>query len=97
MNPEEVESKKIPINWEVPNSIVTRFVNNVTVQSSEDYFTISFFEIVHPLIIGTSEEVAKQVENIESIKAVCVGKFVIPASVYPSVVQLMNDKLKRNI
>jgi hypothetical protein len=80
----------------VSDSIVTRFVNNATVQFNDDYFIIAFFETLQPLLIGSDEDVAKQVEGIESVKAECVGRFVIPASVYPGIVQTIAETLKKH-
>ena len=95
MDNEQIKVKQVPLKWEVSDNIVSRFVTHVTVQFNDDYFVIAFFETLPPLLIGSGEDVARQLENIASVKAQCVGRFIVPASVYPGIVQAITETQKK--
>ena len=86
---------QIPLNWEVPDELMTKFTNNVVVQNSGEVFILSFFETLPPVILGTEVEVANQLKNISSIKAKCVGRFIIPASIFPAMAQVMMENYNK--
>jgi hypothetical protein len=39
----------LPIEWHVPDDLVTRYANNLLIQHTEHEFILSFFEILPPL------------------------------------------------
>jgi hypothetical protein len=41
----------IPIEWSVPEGLITPFASNMVIQTMENYFKISFFEIKPPIQI----------------------------------------------
>jgi hypothetical protein len=49
---------ELPIEWHIPDSLVTHYVTNMVVQHTPHEFIISFFDIKPPLIVGVpSKEV----------------------------------------
>ena len=71
------EDKNIPIEWHVPEGLPTVYANNVVVQHTDSEFIVSFFQAFPPLLLGDPEQVQKQVEALEAVRAQCVAKIVI--------------------
>lgn len=70
-------TKELPIDWIVPDDVRTHYANNIVVQHSEGEFIISFFQVLPPVIVGTSEETQQRIEAIKSVPAQCVARIVI--------------------
>jgi len=45
----------LPIEWYVPEGLITPFASNMTVQNVENVFKISFFEIKPPMLLGQAD------------------------------------------
>jgi len=75
-NPND-ETVAIPIDWHVPDSMVSRYATNITVQRTEHEHIISFFEINPPLIIGPKEAVMAGLKEMDAVKAICVARVVV--------------------
>lgn len=74
----------IPIDWHVPDSLVSHYATNITVQRSEHEYIVSFFEVTPPLIIGPPDVVKAGLQEIGSVRAVCVARVIIAAGRMPS-------------
>ena len=46
----------LPIQWDVPANIQSRYATNVVVQASQHEFVLSFFETHLPIFVGLPEE-----------------------------------------
>jgi len=92
-NENEVMGVRLPLEWYVPGDLVARYATNMVIQRSENEFIISFFEVKPPLILGTPESVAEQVEKMKSIRATCIAQIIVAADKMPSFV----DVLQRNL
>lgn len=51
----------VPIEWNVPENIITPFASNMTVQILEDVFKLTFFEVKQPIQIDQSEPLPQKV------------------------------------
>lgn len=77
MAEKQVFKKDIPIKRIFPDNLQSYFVSNLVVQHQEETFTIAFFEVWPPPILGTEEEKQKQLENFKFVEAKCVARLVI--------------------
>jgi hypothetical protein len=75
-NPEEFGVNK-PIEWFVPDNIVSKYATNITIQRTENEFIISFFEIVPPLFVGSPEYIKENLEKLENIRANCIARIIV--------------------
>jgi hypothetical protein len=73
----------------------------MVVQHSEHEFTLSFFALEKPIILGSPEERQKAVENITSARAKCVAQVIVSpermkdfVSVLDANYQIYKDKVK---
>ena len=78
---------KVPIRWNIPDSLVTRFASNMVVQRIEDAYKISFFETFPGIRLGPEEKVPSEVT------ANCVASVVITADKLQSVVKALQTHL----
>jgi hypothetical protein len=70
-------SVKLPIEWHVPKELISRYANNIVVQHTPQEFIVSFFETQPPLVVGNTEEQAKQLKTIKSVQSLCVSRIII--------------------
>lgn len=96
--PDEEEQPKeleIPIEWYVPDSIVSQYATNMVIQHFEHEFIISFFDTKPPLIVGVpSKEV---LESLKSIRAECVARIVVAAARMPGFVNALQTNLEKSL
>lgn len=77
------------VEWYVPDTIVSRYATNLTVQRGEHDTVISFFEVVPPLIIGTPEEIRTQLDQLTSVRATCFARIVVANGRMPDFVRAL--------
>ena len=85
----EMELKKLPIKWNVPDSIVTRFASNMVVQTIEDYFKLSFFEIKPEIHLVAPSKPPTE------IKADCVASIIVTPDKFALIVEVLKNQLER--
>lgn len=78
---------KIPIIFETPDSIVTRWASKMVVQLIEDEFKISFFEMKPQIYFGGPLPT--------EAKAVCVASVVISAQKLPVFVEALQGMVAK--
>lgn len=78
---------QIPIKWRISDSIVTRFASNVVIQTIENEFKVSFFEIKPEIKISPSDEVPHEV------LADCVASVIITADRMPKFIKALQAQL----
>ena len=71
---QDQEVVEFPIEWVLPNEVVSKHANNIIVQHDESSFYLSFFETVPPIIFSEKDR-----EETKSVKSYCVGRIVVPA------------------
>jgi hypothetical protein len=93
----EKDASKIllPIEWHVPDELVTRYANNLLVQHTEHEFILSFFELQPPLTVGSPEEQAAQLQAVGAVRAECVARVVISASRMASFVETLRSSSEK--
>ena len=92
---ETQEKIGVPIEWRVPDSIVTRYANQMVAQFQEGEFIISFFEVRAPVLLGTPEERRAQLMKLNSVPAECVARIVVAAERMPEFVNALKMNLDR--
>jgi hypothetical protein len=85
----------LPIEWHVPDDLVTRYANNLLVQHTEHEFIVSFFEMLPPLAVGSPEEQAAQLQAIGAVRAECVARVVVSADRMASFVEALRGSYER--
>ena len=89
------EQHVLPIEWHIPEGLVSRYVSNLVVQHTEHEFIISFFEILPPLVLGTPEEQQAKLTRMNAIPAECVARIIVSAEQMPTFVQVMQTTLEK--
>lgn len=94
MSENEENSLSLPIEWSVPDDIVTRFVTNMVVQHSDAEFVVSFFEVQPPIFIGSAEDRREKLSQLKSIKAKCVARIVVTPDRMEEFVRVLTGNLE---
>ena len=84
----------LPIEWYFPEHMTSRYATTLVVQTSEHEFTISFFELHPPLMLGSPEERKAQLEQIKSVRAECVARIIVAAERLPEFVKVLEGQLE---
>ena len=90
----EEQGKAIRIDFTIPPDFPTKYASNLVVQHTEHDFTITFFDIRPPLLLGSADEKIRQLEEIETVKAAPIARIVVAASRMGEFVQVLQDNLK---
>jgi len=86
--------KDVRVVFNVPDDVRTEYVTNLVVQHTKHEFTVTFFQIPQPLLLGSPEQKRRQIESLEEVSARCVGRFVFATSRMPEVVQVLKDNME---
>jgi hypothetical protein len=86
--------KQLPIEWYVPENIVSQYANNIVVQHGDNEFIVSFFLTIPPLIIGSPEEIRAQVEKVEEVRSKCVARIIIAPEKMELFIQALTTNYK---
>jgi hypothetical protein len=88
--------RNIPIEWHIPDNILTRYATNMVIQQNGSEFIIMFFEIRPPLVFGTLEEQKAQLGKVESAQAECVGRIVVTPERMPEFAKAFLDSIEQH-
>ena len=95
MSENQENSTSLPIEWVVPDDVVTRYVTNMVVQHSTAEFLVSFFEVQPPILIGSTEEDARtRLSQLKSISAKCVARIVVTPDRMEEFVRVLTGNLE---
>jgi len=65
----------VPVEWVVPDTVLTSRTTNITIQpSGPSGFIVSFFDQRPPIITGSREEQIEQFKKIEAVPAICTAR-----------------------
>jgi hypothetical protein len=83
----------LPIDWHVPDTVQSRYVNNVIVQPGKHEIVIFFFETQVPPFAGPPQEYGRYLQRQGTIRAECVGKMVVDPELMPEIIKAMQAGL----
>jgi hypothetical protein len=82
----KIQGIAVPIKWNIPDNIITRFASNMVVQLLENEFKISFFEVSPDIQLGLDNKVPNEVQ------ANCVASVIINAEKLPIFVDALQKQ-----
>ena len=90
-------TKALRIDRVIPEELKnSRFVNDLVVQHQPEYFILSFFEILQPLILGdTEEELQEALSAVDKVEATCVTRLVVTPQVLRQFIETMSQNLEK--
>jgi len=93
---DQEQSQVIPlrIDWQFPEGLQSKYVNNVLVQPGKYELVISFFEVQQPILVGQPEENKRMLEELGSIRAECVSKIIVSPEIIPILVTALESGLE---
>jgi hypothetical protein len=91
----EAEGRYVPIEWQFPASLVSRYATNLVVQQGEHEFIISFFEIHLPMLLGLPEQRKATIDQLETVPAECVARLIVAAERMPEFVKVLQEQLEQ--
>ena len=92
------EITQVPIKWNVPENIITRFASNMVVQQTEDYFKLSFFELKPEINLAIPElPPTEMVADCVASVVVTPMKLLAIANVLKQQVEMYKKKLEATI
>jgi hypothetical protein len=85
-----------PIRCIVPPGVLNHFSNYAMVQfdGEQGIFTLSFYEIQNPPLMGTIEEKRATLEAITSIPAVCMARIILTPSHFEKLISVMQTSFE---
>jgi hypothetical protein len=92
-----VERVSLALEHHVPESVVTRLANHVTLQLDQDGCYLSFYEAVPPLLVGNREDVRNQLAKVKSIRAECVARIFLPKTRLSDFLNVLKNTLEVHV
>jgi hypothetical protein len=89
-----VERVSLPLEHHVPDTVVTRLANHVTLQLDQDGCYLSFYEAVPPLLVGNREDVRNQLAGVKSVRAECVARVFLPKTRMADFLNVLKNTLE---
>jgi hypothetical protein len=83
------QKKKIPIEWHIPDGLISPFASNMLVQTIENEFKLLFFEIKPPLLLDDSTPFP------EKARADCVASVIVTADRMPTFIAALQTQLNK--
>jgi len=96
MSEEAPESFAIPIEWHVPDGLVSRYATNMVVQHFENEFRVYFFEIRPPIVLGSPEETKTKLEQLGSVRAECVASIIVAPDRMQEFIRVLQENLVKS-
>lgn len=87
----DVDEEAIPLLFNVPVGLSSRYAHHLLVQSTQNEVTVSFFEIIPPVLVGSPDQ-QKEVLR-KGVRADCVSRITIARARYPEFVKAMMGQL----
>ncbi len=87
---------EVPIEWSMPESMVSRYATNLVVQNGEHEFTLNFYEVRVPIILGSPDEQIEQLSKIDSVRADCVARIIIAADRLEEFISVLQGNLEKH-
>jgi len=91
----DTDSARIPLKFEVPDSIISRYATNFVAQHTPNEFVLSFYEVCPPVLLGSSEENRQQLEEMGYIAASCVARLILSPSGMRELIGVLEANLER--
>ncbi len=88
-----LDGMMLPVEFYVPEGIVSRYATNLVVQHTEHEFIVSFYEVQPPLLLGTPEENKAALEHLGEVRATCVARIIIAAGRMAEFVKVLQDNV----
>ena len=85
----------VPFEWNFPQSVQSRYANNILVQHSEHESIVSFFEVIPPILLGEPQQVSEQLKQIKSIRGNCVARIIVATEKMPEFIKVLQDNLRQ--
>ena len=82
-----------PLAFRVSPDIQSKYATNMVVQHTDHEFVIHFFEARGPLLLGTPDDIATALKDMDAVPADCVARIIVAAERMPSFVQALQDNL----
>lgn len=78
----------VPVKWHIPDTIITRFATNITVQMMESEFKISFFEQKPEMYFEPSPPPSE-------VQADCVASVIVTPDRLSRFIAVLQDQLDK--
>ena len=83
------QKQTLAVDWYVPENIFTPFATNMVVQTIENEFKLSFFEIKPPIRLDSSAP------PLERVRADCVASVIVTADRLPKFIEVLQTQLNK--
>ena len=87
--------KSVRISFPLSPEINPVFANQMLVQADESTTYLSFFVVHPPVILGSEDEVQKQINELDEVSAKMVAQVIIPRERMILFVEAMTSAIKR--
>ncbi len=81
------EGREVPVEWYVPENVLSGYATNMTLQRTEHEFILSFYEQRIPIVFDSQAQ-------IDHVRATCFARVTIAAARFPGFMDVLQQALK---
>lgn len=85
----KAKATAVPIEWHVPDGLITPFATNMLIQTIEHEFKISFFEIKPQIRLDNTQPLP------DKIGADCIASVIVTADRLPKFIEALQSQLDK--
>jgi hypothetical protein len=93
-DPKDKDETELSIVWEVPTGFPTHYATHLVAQHSDEDFTITFWDLRPPVLMGSPDEKSQQVKALKEVRPTALARIVVTPRRMREFVQVMQDNLK---
>ena len=94
----EPELVALPLAREIPSGQIGVLSNHFVIQHDGPEFHLLFFQTQPPIVLAdTEEERRKALEEIQSVRSVCIARIIVSAERLPSIISAMQENLEKQV
>lgn len=90
----EGDGAGIRVLWEVPAGFPTHYSTHLVVQHGEEDFTITFWDLRPPVLMGSLEQKQQQVRALTEVRPTVLARIIVSPRRMREFTQVMQDNLK---
>jgi hypothetical protein len=87
--------KSIRMKFAISSEINPVFANQMLVQSDETTTYLSFFVVQPPVLLGSEDEVKKQIDDLEEVSAKMIAQVIVPRDRMENFIETLQTAVKR--
>jgi len=87
----------IPLQFCIPDDLMSRYATNFVVQHTDQEFILSFFETQNPLLLGSPEQNKATLQQMGGIRSQCVARIIVAPGRMSELIRILQANYEKYV